>query len=153
MQRILTVLLLCGTCLAQNFDLPDAPSSARNPRELAYSQQKCGPWKCWNYSTISNKEVFKSKAFWLTFGGDVALSTLDAEVSHAGLAHHYCSELNNNNSRWQLYRYNLPENAAVGVTAFLWVKFKGPKWVLPLFLARPAYVHIQGADSWLSRCW
>lgn len=87
------------------------------------------------------------------FLGDVAISSFDAEMSHAGLAHRGCRyEANGNTSRWQLYRSNLPENAVAGVVAFIWLKVKGPKYVMPAFLARPAYVHIKAGMSW-TQCW
>lgn len=50
-------------------------------------------------------------------------------------------------------RANLPENAAVGVVTFIWLKVKGPKYVLPAFLARPAYVHLEATADWLHQCY
>src|SRR5207302_224074 len=109
---------------------PDAPSAAQPPVKLSLWHQN---WYAY-YAThhLTNRQVLSSKAFWATFLGDVAISSFDAEMSHAGLAHSGCRyEANGNTSRAELYRYNVPENLAVAVVAFVWVKAKGPKYVLP----------------------
>jgi hypothetical protein len=129
--------------------VPDSPSTIQPPQPHALED---------DVKFRSNGEVLRSKAFWSTFGGDFLISSFDAEMSHEGLAvcrhnGHPMSEANGNYSRWQLYRYNLPENAAVGVVAFLWVKFRAPNYVLPAFLAYPAKVHISAGLKWYQDCW
>jgi hypothetical protein len=125
---------------------PDAPSAAQPPIHGKVWTAFHSPW---TYPNVPTKQVLSGKAFWATFLGDVAISSFDAEMSHAGLAHSGCRyEANGNKSRAELYRFNLPENAAVGVVSFIWLKVKGPKYVLPVFLARPAYVHIKAGLSW-----
>ena len=106
-----------------------------------------------NVKFRSNREVLRSKAFWSTFVGDFLISSFDAEMSHAGLAHHVCTEQHGLTSRGQLYLNNLPENAAVGIVSFLWVKFRAPNYVLPAFLAYPAKVHISAGLKWYQDCW
>jgi hypothetical protein len=136
--------------LADCQELPDAPVPQVQPAA------KCGPFSCWTFINVPTKEVLRSKALWLTFGADVALTTLDAEVTHEGLAHHLCVEKNIDPpypSRWQLYRAQLPENAAVFAVSFLWLKLHGPKYIMPGFLAFPAVAHIRGAAGWLDNCW
>lgn len=146
--RLIAVLLLCVSAFAQ--ELPDAPSAIEPPK---HGKVYTAFHTSWDYPNVPTKEVLSGKAFWATFLGDVAMSSFDAEMSHAGLAHHRCAEAHGNNSRWELYRANIPENVAVGVVSFIWLKVKGPKYVLPAFLARPGYVHIKAGLSWYQDCW
>jgi hypothetical protein len=150
MKLLWTILLL--TTLAPCRVFPDAPDTIPLP------QKKCGPWSCWDYAThhISNKEVFKRKVFWGTFTGDVLFGSFDAEMTHEGLAHHRCVEHNINPpypSRWQLYRANIPENAATGVASFLLTKLKAPKWLTPMILTPAAVAHLRGGIGWYENCW
>lgn len=138
-------------------ELPSAPSTV----QPVTKPTTCGRyhWSCWPYPprTITNREVFQSKAFWATWLGDLAISSFDAEMSKAGQSHHRCVEggegLSRHPTRRQLYLNNWQENAAVGVVTFIWLKVKGPKYVLPAFLGRPAYVHLKAGLSWYQDCW
>lgn len=147
-----TMLTVFGNC--QVFDIPDAPSalSDRNPAEVAYSQeQKCGSWKCWNYPNVPTKQVFKSKAYWAFVGTDLSASTFDASMSYKYQGGN-CVEggegLGLRPSFGALMRHNLPENAAAAIVGFVWIKVKGPKWVMPLMLAAPVEEHIRAGLAW-----
>ncbi len=109
-------------------------------------------WSCWPYNNVPTREVIKDKALWLTFGGDVALTLFDDSMTEWGLRNTPCEEKNIHPPRpttWQVYRSGLPENAAVWVGSFIWLKIKGPKWVMPMFLGYPAVVHIKDGVSWI----
>jgi len=131
-------------------ELPDAP-----PVPL----KKCGPWSCWDYTKHHRplEEVVRSRPFWLTVGGDFLISSSDAEISHEGYAHHKCWEgadgLPHYASRSQLYRYQLPENAAVAFASAIWLMAKMPKPALPMYLVWPAIVHGRADADWFQHCW
>jgi hypothetical protein len=128
--------------------LPSAPSFYQPAESF-----KCGPWSCWSYPSVPTDQVLKSKAFWFTFGADAALTTMNAEVIHAKEARGQCSIYRQGlESRGKLYRDSLPENAAVAIIDFIWLKVRGPKAVLPAFLAYPAYLHIHSTVHWEEDC-
>src|SRR5271166_427440 len=145
MKKQLTLLLLSALCLRAQ-ELPNAPTP--QPQAAA----KCGPWSCWTYPNVPTKEVLKSKSMWWPLLADVALTSLDDEMTL-----HYegrpCVEKDWNlparPTRAQVYRETLPENAAVAIGTFLWLKLKGPKAVLPVFLVWPAYAHIKDSVEWV----
>ena len=179
MQRLLTILLMIAVssalAIAQDTPLgnsnssgccfPDAPSavvaqSLEIPAPEAIPQlpkptvATCGRfhWSCWQYNNVPTRQVLKDKALWLTFGGDVALTLFDDSMTEWGLRNTPCEEKNIHPPRpttWQVYRSGLPENAAVWIGSFIWLKVKGPKWVMPMFLGYPAVVHIKDGVSWI----
>jgi len=150
--KLFAMFVLTGVMWAQGREplplpepLPPAPAA------------KCGPWTCYHLQTIPTKDVFKSKAFWAINVGDWATQAFDAEMTHAGLAHHRCVEKNINPpypSRADLYKAGWKEDIAVAGVAFIWVKVKGPKWVMPLFLTGPVVGHVfKGGLPWYENCW
>lgn len=148
---LLAALLSCFIVLvvaAKCQELPDAPSA---------QARRTSTWKPWQYPSAPTGEVLRSKAFLLTFLGDLAITSSDVEITHAGIAHHRCVEVNSElptrPSRKQLYVYNVPENAVVGIVSFIWLKVKGPKAVLPAFLAYPAISHGNADYAWVENCW
>jgi hypothetical protein len=88
----------------------------------------------------------------------------DAEITHAGLAHHRCVELNINPprpSRGDLYRYNLTEFGIVlGVDIGLKLIARHldfPRWLAEtdgsIGATVGTVIHVKGGASWLGRCW
>jgi hypothetical protein len=125
---MLVTLAFCVLCspisLAQDTNLPDAPSdiASMDSRDDAgypmgmVQEREVVPWgvwnqrcRCWTDKTNPSKtmrEVFNKK-FVIVHGILLASFVYDAEITHAGLAHHKCLESNTqlglHPSRWQLY--------------------------------------------------
>lgn len=145
MKRLIWLVLI-GAAFAQ---LPDAPA----PQPAA----KCGPWACYHLQTIPTRQVFQSKAFYALIAGDFMAGAFDAEMTHEGIAHHVCVEGSVHPpypSRGDLYRAQIPEYAATAAVGFIWLKVRGPKWLMPALLTGPIYGHIfKGGLPWYEGCW
>lgn len=140
MKILISILILSGLACAE---LPDAP----------HPSARCGPFACWNSPAVSNRDIFKSKSYWAFIGTDFLAASFDAEMSHhqghcvegsAGLPLHP--------TRAELYRHNLPEEGAVILFGYIWIRAKGPKWVLPLVLGYPVQAHVRAGLNWRN-CW
>jgi hypothetical protein len=140
--RKLFILALVASALGQS--LPDAPKP----------QPKCGPWSCWEnrQADLTTKQVFRTKSFYAMVFTDLAASSFDAEMSHAYNGHP-CVEGNHDlplhPTRWELYKENIPENAAVIVTAFVFTKVHVPKWLDWAALAYPVQLHLRAGIGWV----
>jgi hypothetical protein len=109
---------------AQDTSLPDAPSdtaSSHSREEAGYPLRivqerevaSQGVWnqrcRCWTEKTNPHKTMREllNKKFVIAHGILLASFVYDAEITHAGLAHHKCLESNTqlgpHPSRWQLY--------------------------------------------------
>lgn len=148
LNTVVTMLLLCGMCWAQNpsLVLPDAP----DPQPAPAKQRR--QWS--DVKFRSNGETLSNKSMWLFDFAAIAPGLLDAEVSHAGLAHHKCAEAHHLNSRWQLYRNNLPEWGVELAIGFLGTKVKMPRWLMFSVAAYPIEAHGRATARWLDGpCW
>ena len=145
MQKFIVAVLLSLPVYLHAQELPDTPSAVQPPAT------KCGPWNCYQLQTIPTKDVFKSKAYWTFVGIDFAVSTFDAAMSYqyqGGNCVEGGDRLGTRPSLGALMRHNLPENAATAVVGFIWIKVKGPKWVMPMMLAYPAQDHLRAGLAW-----
>jgi hypothetical protein len=117
-------LLYSPISCAQDTTLPDAPSDMAsshfredggNPMRVV-QEREVVPWgvwnqrcRCWTDKTNSPKTMREvlNKKFVIAHGILLASFVYDAEITHAGLAHHKCLESNiqlgPHPSRWQLY--------------------------------------------------
>ena len=146
MRTFIVICLLSVLTFGQ--ELPDTPQP--QPKAAA----KCGPWSCWSYPDVPNKEVLKSKSLWIATATDVGVTVLDNQYTLWGEKNTTCVEKNVSPpypTAWELYRVSLIENAVVFGGTYLWLKLKGPKWVIPGFLAYPVTVHIKDSVEW-SQC-
>lgn len=104
----------------------------------------------------SNREIFKMKSFWIPTAVHLSGDLFDAEITHAGLAHHRCIEGNPNlyghPSRGQLYLNNLIEFGAITGFRFLLKKGKVPFVSEGMGLASGAF-HFEGGAQWPLYCW
>jgi hypothetical protein len=105
----------------------------------------------------SNWETLKNKSLWTYAAADILAGAFDAEMSHAGYAHHRCVEggdgLPRQASRAQLYRHDLPENVAVLAFGYLGTRLKMPRWLLFTTEAYPVQNHIRAGLQWRQDCW
>lgn len=136
----LSVLLLACVSFGQVTALPDAPMRQPEPATT------CGSfhWACWTGPNVSTRDVFKSKSYYAFVLADFALSTADAKLSEDAIDRGCVEGGPGFPLRPTLGAYmraNIPETAAVAGVGFLWLKLKGPKWVLPLLLTAPAIIH------------
>jgi len=176
----LVTLAFCVLCspflFAQDTSLPDAPSdmASSHSREGAgngirmVQEPEVAPWgvwnqrcRCWTGKTNSPKtmrEVFNKK-FVAAHGILLASFVFDAEVTHAGLAHHKCLESNlqlgPHPSRWQLYsgKGNLFFLGGLIGLDLVSEKFQIPyvPYLLPLAGAAKKFT---AGTSWLTgTCW
>jgi hypothetical protein len=103
----------------------------------------------------SNLEIFRDRSWQITEGMWLSSMIYDAELTHAGLAHHKCVESNVDGpypSRGELYLNDLPEFAVGNAFSFLMTKYI----TKPLMFEFPAYasvVHFRGGSHWLTQCW
>lgn len=143
-RRSVLILLLACVAFGQNpsLVLPDAPDPQPPPHSLDQ-----------NVKFLTNWQTLRSKTLWAYYGVAILPGVLDAEVSHAGLAHHHCSEAHGLNSRGQLYENNAMEWGAEIIFGFVATKIKMPKWMLFPTAAAPVAIHGRATAGWLENCW
>lgn len=158
------MLCLVSVTVAQSphYALPDAPQPQPAPNTTHSG------WALRNgKATRSNLEVLKDQKFkWFAIA-QLGTAVLDAEVTHAGIAHHSCvegnSSLDHYPSRASLYRnFALTDGAVVGL-GFLVEKTiprgkltkveKAASWIYPAMATYSMQVHARGAAGWLQGCW
>lgn len=154
------IILMCGVLAASTLafaQLPDAPSALQLPPAPVVT---CGrlQWKCWDYGKdqLSNRETVQSRSWLIPTAGGLAATLFDAEMTHAGLAHHRCVESNIDPpypSRGQLYRGMMPGWAGVSAFGFLLTKLKVPWLVYSGMQSGVAGIHLHGGISWMGNCW
>jgi hypothetical protein len=174
-------LVFCALCgpfsLAQDRTLPDAPRDMvnSNSREGGaghgmpiVQEPEVASWGVWNQgcrcwtgrrnSRKTMREVFNRK-FVVAHGIFLASFVYDAEITHAGLAHHKCLESNMqlgpHPSRWELYsgKGNLFFLGGLIGLDLVSEKFQIPyvPYLLPLAGAAKKFT---AGTSWLSgSCW
>jgi hypothetical protein len=136
----LTFVLLISTVFGQT-RLPDnPPSPVRLPawrRSLAGHPSRLG--------------------FWTAHAGLLGATVYDEEITHAGLAHHKCTETNPDlpahPTRGQLYRNGLLTDAVLtGIDYLLYKKIAhGSQFI---GAAYGVEVHVRGGTGWLTEgCW
>lgn len=138
--------LLLGSLSAQ----PDAPSAVRTPdNDKVVIEAPQSRFR-------ANAEVYHDRV-WITSTAAYFLSTVfDLEATHAGIAHHRCTEGHINPpypSRAELYRVGMGEVALVGGVNFLLLKSKVWRWVPATLSGALSVAHVQGGASWMGRCW
>ena len=142
------ILALASIAIAQ---LPDAPSTVQPP---VHKSSWRDPWVA---HTKSNWDTLRDKSFLWTSFAEFAGGAYDAEITHAGLAHHQCVEGNPNlgphPSRASLYEHNIPEQLAMLGFGFVVTKAGLPKWLYPGVVAYPVSYHLYEGSGWLTNCW
>jgi len=170
MRTLILILLLSAAPAAQS--LPDAPSvlCARSPevckpvvpgRWLPDHNPNPGFW-VWGadlseseWPLRTNRELLHNRPLLLMHAAWLASFAYDAELTHAGVAHHNCIEgglSEAHPSRGELYRGDIPEFAVGTVFGIVMAKYV---WE-PLALIFPVVggtMHIQGGTEWLLKCW
>jgi len=142
--------------LSEAQDLPDAPiraaqNSPADPKTSIWHQS----WYEY-YATHhrSNREVLSNKSFWAFVGTDVLASSFDAEMSrHQGRCVEGGEGLPLHPTRWQLYKHNLPENAAAIAVGFFETKAKMPRWLMFTGDILPVEAHLRAGLKWYQQCW
>ena len=146
--KLLTFLLCASLCSGQS--LPDAPS--------AEAKKKSSWSTLWDgRPALTNREVLTAKRWWIPSLALLGASVWDAETTHAGLAHHLCTESNPNlpayPSRGELYsKFALEDGVIIGL-GFLFTKARAPKWIYFGMTGYGDVVHAKGAISWYANCW
>lgn len=130
MKNIITdLLLILGLTISAGAQtLPDAPQP--QPKPYRPTSTGCGPrWAggCWDYShpTLSVRDTFKSKQFWIPIALGDGAYWADALESRAAIKRG-CIEGN----------ADLPANPTVGDYAINWAKFELPLDVLEWAIIR-----------------
>lgn len=152
LKRSLALMLLATVALAQQ-SLPDAP--------VTQPEKKVGFWGGWERRwdgerTLSNVEVLKSRRWWAPTLYGLAGSLYDAEVTHAGIAHHKCVEGGIRPpypSRGELYLHALWPWAAISGLGFLFTKAKIPWPIYAAMQGANAGFHIHEGSEWITSCW
>ena len=148
MRILLFIMMLVGAAAGQ---LPDAP--VRQPPAAPVKQSG---WHCCYdpHNMRSNREALTNKTFLFTSIADIGVGVFDAEITHQGLAHHRCAEGNvHPPTRANLYKNNLPEEAAVLVVEFMVAKIRAPRWMGWGLLTYPVEVHTRAGLDWTENCW
>jgi hypothetical protein len=146
MQKLAVFLLLTfvSSCVGQ---VPDTPQPQPKHAFNKYSGHYILGWK----------EAATGKQFWIPYGAFWAASIADVEITHEGVAHHHCTEQNPifspHPGRGELYREVLAENAAITALGYAMRKLGFRWWVYDPVAAYGTAIHVQGAASWLGRCW
>lgn len=130
------VWMIVLTSLAAAQQWPDAPRL-----QLASSRQ-----------ARSNREVLRSKKFYLPAVALLGATVYDVEVTHQGLAHYKCQETTGSDprpSRGKLYRNNaLIDGAMIGL-GFVFEQWRIP-WVSAGMSSLGTAVHIYGGTRWFT---
>ena len=145
--------------LSEVQDLPDAPiRAALSTPAPAATDPITSIWhqNWYEYYAAhhrSNREVLSTKSFWAFVGTDLLASSFDAEMSrHQGRCVEGAEGLPLHPTRWQLYRHNLPENAAVILVGFLETKARMPRWLMFTGDVYPIQAHLRAGLKW-RQCW
>jgi hypothetical protein len=123
MKQLLTAILLCAICGAQN--LPDAPKPGFTPT-----------YRTW-------KQVFKDPLLYTNIGVDAGLANTDAYESTRA-DDRGCIENYPGGNRPNNYKRNIPEMAAMTIVTIGLLKLHVPRWIVPLMLIAPAIEHGKG---------
>lgn len=89
----------------------------------------------------------------------IAADAYDAEMTHEGLAHHYCVEGNEalglHPSRGQLYLYEARNEVPLMAMGFFIhkLKRKGTTLIFIGMATGAASIHITGGTEWAAGCW
>ncbi len=107
---------------------------------------------------LSNKDVLRSKKWWIPTATMFTATLWDAETTHAGIGRHVCLEGNTNDyglrpSRGQLYQNMLIEDGAIAGLGFLFTKVKAWHWIYDGMAGYGTVIHVKGAISWYTKCW
>jgi hypothetical protein len=148
--------------------LPCRPANAAgkdNSRALTSlppcgGERKVGFWTFGSWRDArplrSNAQIWHDKT-WRGMQAVWASSMVyDAELTHAGLAHHECVEgqsgLPQHPSRGELYVTELPELGVGELMSFISIKYlsKSEMFVIP---AWGSIKHFRGGSKWLTECW
>ena len=149
MKYAAVVLLLAASLFGQA--LPDAPSEKMEPKKGVWDDSVLpGPNITWRH-------VFTDKRFLIPHLVMIGSVVFDAEITHAGIAHHKCVEgntsLDRHPSRSELYVNSMiPALALTGLDALM------RKGKLPFYIydGAPVYgtiIHMKAGSSWLGHCW
>lgn len=159
--RCLLIWFLAAEFVMAQAVIPDAPQ----PQPSSYPHTG---WALWNGKpTRSNLEILKDPKFEWFAVGQLSLAMLDAEVTHAGIAHHRCVEANTSLSRYpsrgELYRNFAMTDGAIFGLGFLIEKTiprgkltkteKVASWFYPAMASFGMQGHARGAASWFEHCW
>jgi hypothetical protein len=163
----LMALVVASVVYGHGQNSPDAPSNTwcaeRVGDVMTLSRGACPTVPVYRTPTAgffkfrpmrSNEEVLSSRTFLWAHAVELGANIADAEMTHAGIAHHKCIEANGPAypSRGHLYRYDLIPLALTTGLDFVLDKYA---W-RPLSLVAPAIGtvnHIKGALSWTGSCW
>ncbi|MGA2426618.1 MAG: hypothetical protein ABSG07_21665 [Terriglobales bacterium] len=158
--RIMLAILLVSVVVAaqESRVLPNAPSVVQPPASPA----RCGPWKCWDYPSQSNRRVLASKGYRAYLLTDAAVQAFDDILTKNGIAHQdhkpvrTCVEKNvhpPSPTGGQLVKSGIPEFAAVAAFGFFATKLKMPAWLMFTTETYPVQAHLRDGIEWAENCW
>jgi hypothetical protein len=103
----------------------------------------------------TNSQAFRDKGWAVTQSVWLGAIVYDVELTHAGIAHHRCSEANGDYphpSRASLYLGSIPEYAVGTGFNYLMMRFVGKPMIF-VVSGWGTVQHIRGGSAWLTNCW